>query len=297
MKKLIIAFILLTGFSVNAQTVGNPNFENWTTPSTYTTDTLPLNWWSFYCNTVKPTMDAYSGTYATKIQGWFACGIAQGIMVNGTAPTMYGSFMDAGTPFTTKPAAISGYYKYTDVTAGDSAEVTIILKRYNTTTMQRDTVSYSTLALPATASYSLFTVPLNDLLPGVAPDSIIIMFNSSKHLLFDMTTMALPNLYIDRIVMPETTNNINENSTFLFASNLFPNPFSVSSTLVIDAEADQLKSAVVSIYDVNGKKVNEIRNLTSNTVQIEQNSLSAGNYFYKVTSEVGLLASGKFIVQ
>ena len=143
MSKILIAFLLLAGFSINAQTLTNPNFENWGTGSMYS-DTLPTNWWPFSCNTIHQTTDSYQGNYATKIQGWFACGIAPGIMVNGQAPLNYGEFMEAGTPFTSKPAIFSGYYKYTDVTAGDSAEVTVILKRYNTVTMERDTISYST---------------------------------------------------------------------------------------------------------------------------------------------------------
>ncbi len=300
MKKLIIAFAVLTSFSSNAQTLSNPNFENWAATPGYYADTMPLNWWSFYCNTVHLTTDASAGSYASKIQGWFSCGIAQGIMVNGTAPATYGSFMDAGTPFTSKPTSISGFYKYTDVTAGDSAEVTIILKRYNISTMQRDTISYSTQALPASAGYTLFTVTMNDLLPGVTPDSIIIMFNSSKYLMFDMTTMALPILYVDRIVMPETPSTatgITEQNNTLFTSTVFPNPFSGTASLVIDADVNQLKSAVVSIFDMSGKKVSEINNLSSTTVIIEQNSLSKGNYLYEVSTDTALLTRGKFIVQ
>lgn len=155
MKKVIIAFLLLASFGTNAQTLTNPNFESWGTTASYYTDTLPNNWWPFYCNTVKQTTDSYQGTYATKIQGWFACGIAPGVLVNGQAPLDYGDFIQSGTPFATKPASISGYYKYNDQGTGDSAEVTIVLKHYNTTLMKRDTIAYSTKTLPAASSYSL----------------------------------------------------------------------------------------------------------------------------------------------
>ena len=166
MKKIMIAFLLLAGFSTNAQTLANPNFESWATTASYYTDTLPSNWWPFYCNTVKQTTDSYQGTYATKIQGWFACGIAPGVLVNGQAPVDYGDFIQSGTPFTTKPTSIAGYYKYNDQGTGDSAEVTIVLKRYNTTLMKRDTIAYSTKTLPATSSYALFTLNIADLMPG-----------------------------------------------------------------------------------------------------------------------------------
>ena len=77
----------------------------------------------------------------------------------------------------------------------------MVLKRYNTITMQRDTIAYSVKTLPASSSYTPFTVNLTDLMPGVTPDSIIIMFNSSKYYMWNETTMALPMLYIDRINM------------------------------------------------------------------------------------------------
>ena len=297
MKKIVIAFLLLAGLSMNGQTITNPGFESWTTTSSYAPDTVPTNWWPLYCNTVKQTTDAYQGAYATRIQGWFACGIAPGVMVNGQAPLDYGSFMESGTPFTSKPSTFSGYYKYNDQGTGDSAEVTVVLKHYNTLTMSRDTVAYAVKALPATSGYTMFTVNINDLMPGVTPDSIIIMFNSSKYYMWNDSTWELPALYIDRINMPETPMAITENTNSLLLSSIFPNPFTGSASLVIDADFEQLESAIVSIFDMSGKKVMEIGNLSSNKVLIEQGSLSKGNYIYRVNSLNTLLSKGKFIVQ
>lgn len=297
MKKVLIAFLLLAGLSMNGQTLTNPGFESWTTTSSYAIDTMPTNWWSFFCNTVKQTTDAFQGTYATTVQGWFACGIAPGVLVNGQAPTNYGSFMESGTPFTTKPATFSGFYKYNDQGTGDSAEVTVVLKRYNTITMQRDTIAYSVQTLPATTSYTNFTVNINDLMPGVMPDSIIIMFNSSKYYMWEETTMALPILYIDRINIPETPMSITENSNTLFTSSIYPNPFSGSATLLIDADMSKLEAASLRIYDLSGKMVMDFGRITSNKVQIEQQNLSKGSYFYQITGNNELISQGKFIVQ
>ena len=297
MKKLLIAFLLLAGLSMNGQTITNPGFENWTTTSSYITDTLPTNWWSFFCNTVKQTTDACQGMYATKIQGMFSCGIAPGIMVNGQAPTNYGSFMESGTPFTSKPSTFSGYYKYNDQGTGDSAEVTVVLKRYNSTLMQRDTVAYSVKTLPATASYTLFTVNIDDLMPGVSPDSIIIMFNSSKHYMWNDSTWELPILYVDRINMAETPMSITENGNLLFQSFVYPNPFSETAKLSIDATLSELESAILTIFDLNGKKVMDYGSITSNKLQIHQQNLSKGSYFYQITAKNEFISRGKFIVQ
>lgn len=297
MKTLLIAFLLLAGLSTNAQTLSNPNFENWAAGSTYSADILPTNWWPFSCNTVSQTTDSYQGMYATKIQGFMACGIAPGVLVNGQEPVVYCDFMGSGTPFTSKPTTISGYYKYTDVATGDSAEVTVILKRYNTATLKRDTIAYSTKALAASAGYSLFTVNLTDLMPGVSPDSIIIMFNSSKYYMVDTITWNLPALYIDRINLPETPMSITENENSLISSSVFPNPFTESATLVIDTEMSQLTSANLSIFDVNGKKVMDFDKITGNCVQIQKQNLAKGSYFYQVKQDNQLISQGKFAIQ
>lgn len=297
MKKVIIAFLLLASFGTNAQTLTNPNFESWGTTASYYTDTLPNNWWPFYCNTVKQTTDSYQGTYATKIQGWFACGIAPGVLVNGQAPLDYGDFIQSGTPFTSKPTSISGYYKYNDQGTGDSAEVTIVLKRYNTALMKRDTIAYSTKTLPAASSYSLFTVNIADLMPGIMPDSIIIMFNSSKYIMWEPTTMALPILYVDRIIMPETPMSILENDTNLLPSIVYPNPFSGTAILEIHTDISQLENASLQIFDVSGKKVMDFGALSSNRIVIHEQNLSKGSYFYHVNAGNQLISHGKFIVQ
>ena len=296
-KTVFIAFLLLAGWSMNGQTLTNPGFENWTTSSGYAPDTVPTNWWPFYCNTVKQTTDAYQGAFATKIQGFFACGIAPGILVNGQAPLSYGNLMESGTPFNTKPATFSGYYKYNDQGTGDSAEVTVILKRYNATTQQRDTIAYSTKALPASSSYTMFTVNIIDLLPGVTPDSIVIMFNSSKYNSWNDSTWELPILYIDRINMPEAPNGIAEIGNPIFQSLVFPNPFSGSTTLRIDATNEQLESAQLVIVDMTGREVMRLENITDNVIIIEQGQLSIGNYIYHVYGKNQVLTKGKICIQ
>lgn len=297
MKKILTVLLMLAGLVMKAQTLTNPNFESWAASSSYYTDTLPANWWPFYCNTVHPTTDSYQGTYATKIQGWFACGIAPGVLVNGQEPLNYGNFMESGTPFTTKPASISGYYKYTDVTPGDSAEVTIILKRYNAALMKRDTIAFSTQALAPSTSYSLFTVNINDMMPGVIPDSIIIMFNSSKYYMFDMITMALPVLYIDRLLLPETPNGIAESNDMTAGSFMYPNPITGSSTLSITEDLSNSGEISIEIFDTQGKKVMELNRIKNNEVLIQKAHFSAGSYVYVVRRNKSFISRGKFVVQ
>lgn len=295
MKKLMTCLILVAAISLSAQTLSNPNFENWNTVSVYSTDTVPNQWYGMYCNTVHQTTDAYQGTYASRIQGYFMCGIAQGILINGQQPAGFGNIIEGGTPFTAKPSVITGFYKYTDVTGTDSAEVTIILKKFNTSTMNYDTVGIGIQPLPASNSYTLFTVNMNYLLPALTPDSIIIMFNSSKYYMWDSITYALPNLYIDRILLQESIlTGIDENSEFAIESSVYPNPFTDHSTLVIKGDLTALKNVQINIFDVTGKKV-MARELIQNSIPLS--GLSKGNYVYTISSSEKILSGGKIVVQ
>lgn len=299
MKKIIVSLLLFTGvsISVTGQTLTNPGFENWYNPATYSADTVPNNWWSMFCNTTHQTTDSYNGAYATRLQGAFVCGIAPGIMVNGAAPADMWSVIESGTPFNVKPNSIGGYYKYTDVEPGDMAEVTVILKRYNTTTMQRDTVGFGTLLLPATASYALFNVPMSDMMPGLMPDSIIIMFNSSKYNMFNMATMALPNLYIDRIMLPQTPTGIEENTGNYLQSSVFPNPFHNETSISISGDINEYDALSITIFDEQGRKVKELENIHESTVTIGSSGLSQGSYFYRIQNRDQLLGKGKMILR
>jgi hypothetical protein len=294
MKKILIGLMMITGVSLSAQTLSNSGFENWNITSTYAADTVPNQWYAMYCNTVHQTTDAFQGTYATRIQGYFSCGIAPGILVNGQQPVGYGNIIEGGTPFTSKPSAITGFYKYTDVTAGDSAEVTIILKKFNTFTMRHDTVGIGIQPLGAASGYTTFTVNMNYPLPSLTPDSIIIMFNSSKYYMWDSITYALPNLYIDKIMLPQTTAGIGENNEHFMQSSVYPNPMNDNSTLLIEGDLAGIKDPLLTIFDASGKKVST-KELTHNSISIS--GLSSGNYIYIISNSEKVISNGKIIVQ
>jgi hypothetical protein len=293
MKKIIFLLSLSAGFNLSGQTLSNPGFENWSSVTTYTTDTIPNQWYAMYCNTVHQTADAYQGSYATRIQGYFACGIAPGILINGQQPAGYGNIIEGGTPFSTKPATINGFYKYTEVTNNDSAEVTVILKKYNAVAMKYDTVGLGIAPLAAAAAYSPFSVAINYLLPSETPDSIIIMFNSSKYYHFDMVTGALPSLYIDRILLPQETAGIEESGQVIH-SVVYPNPSAGTITLHIEGDEWKQQDTELSIFDAAGKMV-RMEKISHNEQVI--NGLPKGNYMYTLSVESEILSKGKIIVQ
>lgn len=287
---------MMTGISLSAQTFPNAGFESWSVAGSYSSDTLPSQWWSMYCNTTHQSSDAYQGDYATRIQGYFSCGIAQGIMVNGQKPANYYNIIESGTPFTAKPVSISGFYKYTDAEPGDSAEVTVILKKYNTATQRRDTVGLGTAALAAAGGYTSFTVSINYLLPAETPDSIIIMFNSSKYNLVNTSTWTLPNLYIDRIALSQSASvaGITEDPAGLFQATVYPNPFSGSATVSVEGDLSKVSGLRLDVFDASGRKVWS-GNVDQNTVILSE--IAKGNYMYTLGSKDKQFSAGKIIVQ
>jgi hypothetical protein len=85
-----------------------------------------------------------------------------------------------------------------------------------------------------------------------------------------------------------------EEETNQFTSLIFPNPFSISSTLKI--ENHKVHNATLSIYDISGKSVRTITSINSNNIEIDKGNLEDGIYFYRLTNGEGEISSGKFII-
>lgn len=188
---------LLAGQLALAQSqLPNANFEDWATADN-NTDSL-VGWSSSNAVVIYPVRslyqesDAYQGNYAAKVVTapfGFVQYTTIGILVNGNAEFNYGGgggggnveyASGGGTPISVKPTELRGYYKYETGSAADQGTARILLSHYNTTTNQRDTVSYETYTFPPTANYTDFSITLNDLMPGVMPDTITTIFSASN---------------------------------------------------------------------------------------------------------------------
>lgn len=75
-----------------------------------------------------------------------------------------------------------------------------------------------------------------------------------------------------------------------------PNPFSTSATLRINQEF-VVNNATLKIFDMNGKLVSEKMGINTNEILVERSYMTVGIYFYELTDEAGILASGKFIIE
>lgn len=90
---------------------------------------------------------------------------------------------------------------------------------------------------------------------------------------------------------------VNELSDYSKYVSIYPNPFSSTATLHIDAYL--LSSAgniTFNLYDMLGNQVRAVTNINTENYEIESSGLSNGVYFYRLKSANQILTSGKLVL-
>jgi len=77
------------------------------------------------------------------------------------------------------------------------------------------------------------------------------------------------------------------------ATNVYPNPFSTSTTFSL---ANEVNNATISLYDITGKEVKQI-NFSGKQVTLDRGMLTSGIYFYTIVNEDQSTKTGKLIIQ
>lgn len=75
---------------------------------------------------------------------------------------------------------------------------------------------------------------------------------------------------------------------------VMPNP--VSDKSVIHFQNNQNKSFVFTLYDYNGKQVRQLPNVTDDKLVFDKSGLPSGVYFFQLTYEDDVRASGRIVV-
>jgi trimeric autotransporter adhesin len=75
---------------------------------------------------------------------------------------------------------------------------------------------------------------------------------------------------------------------------VFPNPFSISTTLQL---SNPLQNASLTIYDIFGNEVKRLQNINGRELQLTREGLRSGMYFYNLIDEKGVVGKGKMIVE
>lgn len=116
----------------------------------------------------------------------------------------------------------------------------------------------------------------------------------------DITYGRYPNGTGPFVFMPPTFNAVNlisglgEQNANTKGIYSFPNPFSTYTTIYSDS---YLKNATITVYNLYGQEVNQLNNISGQSVSLPRNNLVAGIYFVRVIEDNKLTATAKVIIK
>jgi hypothetical protein len=288
----LAAALLCLQVTMTAQTITNSDFENWTPsgkeppfdwsePTGWTSSNSMTEWTSAG---VRKVTSAYHGSAAVAIasvmisEGWYS------MICNGTPEKVFDfsaprlNIITGGEPISIKPSKLTGYYKFTSQTAGDSAYAIIILKKWNSLAGHTDTIGWGAKTLGPAANYTKFEVMVNYEFT-TQPDSVVIAFYST-----DPAKPAKPaqftqrgELTIDFISLDDAAGVKPEQTAVSYS--ISPNP--AQDKVTIKSKNQEEINAV--LYTSDGKSLGNYRGIGSLTI-ISSAAVKPGIYFLKITT-------------
>ena len=284
--KNIFAFLSMILFTSHViGQIPNSSFETWTNAGSYM---MPTGWDNI--NSMTSTASAYTceqgspgymGSYYLKLttKNISGMGIKSGIAISGQM-NMTSMSPVSGFPFSSRPQSLTGNWQYM-ASGTDQGYVSILLTRWNSAMIKRDTVAFTTQnLLGMEMSWAAFTINLNYQSTS-SPDSAIITFSASG-----MMPTAGSYLYVDNLAFTGNVAGIaEENAGSVNTYRIFPNPVQN----IVSIESDNLiKGTKILFIDISGRiiKLQTISETTSK-LMISINDLRPGTYFVKISNEMG----------
>jgi hypothetical protein len=188
--------------------------------------------------------------------------------------------MSGGTPFPYRPTKMKGKYRFeSESPIEDFAQARVILKKYNSSTGERDTIGNGeNVLLNPSMDFQEFEVPINYNDPTTIPDSVIVILYST----YPSSPIEGGTLWVDDLSFEFTTavSNIDDISEV----KIFPNPFSDFFRIELDVK----KEGELNLIDANGRNViSKSVNNGRHVLEFDLRGLPAGNYFLNWQSENG----------
>ena len=87
------------------------------------------------------------------------------------------------------------------------------------------------------------------------------------------------------------TQEVSNNGCYI---NLYPNPFITSATLQL---SKPLQYATLIFYDILGKEIKRMQNLSGKEITLQRDGMKSGMYFYSLTDRAGVIGQGKMVVE
>lgn len=299
---LLCASLLSLG--LRAQSLPNMDLELWTDYGNYEN---PDGGWAtanpivnllpgVIPETTTKSTDAHGGSYSARMESknWPIANILiTGTLANGVfdaQSTNPATALKRGSPFTARPDAFRGWYKYSPV-SGDSCAVYAWLTKWNGSA--RDTVGIALLAnySQAVSAWTAFDLPFV-YKSAATPDSISIVCASS----FAGQSLAGQvgsTLWVDDLELGYATGLVDVLSPE-FRVTTYPVPAQDRVTFRLDRPAKA--GTHIRVYSALGAWVATVA-VAGEEASIPVAGLAAGSYHYILADATTKLASGTFQVQ
>ena len=273
--KLILFFIP----SLVVCQIPNSGFETWSSSSGYST---PANWdnmnqATYYKNVftcLKGTPGNPGANYLFLIsKNVPGKGVVPGRAVSGKIDTVTYKAV-SGYPFNNRPQQLSFSIQYMPSDPSDSVSVSVVLTKWNTAMLIRDTIAYGASYYNAMAHSWFTSGTYLNYMSGDAPDSAIIVISSSSSIPKDGSY-----IYIDNLQFNGTVIGIKENSLLENNLHIYPNPSSDFVYLDLD---ESIKLVNVELYDLLGNKIYDAPLIKHLSILISD--YESGLYFLKITN-------------
>lgn len=125
------------------------------------------------------------------------------------------------------------------------------------------------------------------------PDTLKIRFNFiSDAIQTNKDGWMIDHIQIQGVNLPGSTTDFDKNNNQI---KIFPHPLEVSSTIKFNNLSSE--SMTLNIYNLSGKKVKTVSNITTNQFEVRKNDLSEGVYLLKIQDSKGNYQTGKLLVK
>ncbi len=285
----VLIAILFTNIVLQAQTIPNNGFENWTrTSSSILIGWGSLNWLSTLGlpETSTQTNDSYDGGSALRIETKLVGeDTLDGMSFTGSWPL--NEAPQFGYAFTNRPSKLQGYYKFSSQ-YGDSCAFIVWFTKWNTSLNKEDSIGRGVYYGKSDSAYTHFEIPII-YYTSEAPDTAVVMLLASARSSEEVKGIPGNILTIDELSF-DNSNGINE----AIADNpllVYPNP----ATDKITFGGLKNPNSELLIYDISGKEVFKT-SINAEDLMVDTKSFTAGIYHYNIITDSGNKRSGKFII-
>lgn len=275
--KLVCVYFLLISVGTNAQ-ISNNSFEQWSNSNGYFD---PLNWGTlneftnpysvFTCARLSPGNPGnyYLSVRTVSITGK---GLVPGRIVSGKIDTITYKPL-SGFPCSLRPAYLSYDMQYMVASPSDTAYVSVLLTKWNTLDLKRDTIAYGNSSYNSMMhQWTTYSTYLN-YLSGDSPDSACIVISSSRY-----APLQNSYVYIDNLNFNGSVIGIAEHRKSEILLNAFPNPF--ENILNFDFSLISYASQIeILIYSSYGELYHSTNKIEGTSFRLNTSHWPSGVYF------------------